>query len=218
MNTIIPTTILDGFFDDPHWVRKFALDQEYHTDPKFKWPGKRSTSLPDINPHLFYHTINKFLAIFYEEDQIEEWAGTACFQIVDGRYDQGWVHKDSDLISGVIYLNPNPPKKTGTMLYDPKVPGAQSVHTEEKMQFIADPENNLEMCRETRFTNNNQFETSVGVANAFNRLVAYDSHNFHSAMDFFGEKDDDSTSRLSLVFYISKLVVKKNPIHRMRTI
>lgn len=215
---MIPTTILDGFFEDPDYVRKFALQQQFYTDPNNMWPGKRSAPLHEINPHLFFHTVDKFLSLFYTRDAIEEYEATAMFQIVDGRYDQGWVHRDSDLITGIVYLNPNPPLKTGTMIYDPKVPGAQIVNGIEKVTANRDPETHRESVKEFRDQNNGQFETSIGVANKYNRLIAFDSNLHHAAMDFFGEEARDETSRLTLIFYITKLVVDKTPVHRLRSV
>ena len=67
-NYIIPTTIVDDFFDDPELVRKFALEQEYKSDPDLKWPGARSAELHSVDPNFFGNTIQRFfqLLIFTE--------------------------------------------------------------------------------------------------------------------------------------------------------
>jgi len=56
-NYIIPTTVVDDFFDNPMKVREFALQQEFKTDPHNLWPGKRTALLNDIDPALLNHII-----------------------------------------------------------------------------------------------------------------------------------------------------------------
>ena len=64
-----------------------------------------------------------------------------------------------------------------------------------------------------RKENNEQFIESIVVKNKFNRLIAFDSHLYHSAE---GIDDDDTHDRLTLVFFIEKLNVDEYPLQRLR--
>jgi hypothetical protein len=63
-NYVIPTTVVDDFFDDPYLVTEFASKQSYAKDVHNQWPGERTESLHKLNPDFFANTINKFLRIF----------------------------------------------------------------------------------------------------------------------------------------------------------
>lgn len=121
-NYIIPTTIIDNFFDDPVWIRNFALEQEYFVDDTHQWPGKRTRPLHELNPQLFNHIIERFVSVFYNlEHHRMGWNVQAYFQLVNDDFQEGWVHVDKDaLISGVVYLNPNSPADAGTTIINLK--------------------------------------------------------------------------------------------------
>ena len=48
-NYIIPTTVVDDFFDDPHMVAEFAKKQTYSKDTHNQWPGERTESIHKLN-------------------------------------------------------------------------------------------------------------------------------------------------------------------------
>lgn len=206
MNYTIPTTVLDNFFDNPYEVRKFALEQEYFTDPNHTYPGKRTRELHEINRPLFLHTIDRFNSLFYRSGEVQSWAARVQFQLIDDSYNSGWVHRDNEMISGIIYLTPDADPNSGTTIYKPKFTGASELICPQKYM---QPE-------ESRTANNDQFEEAIVVKNYFNRLLAFDSREFHAANDYFGK--DDTTSRLTLVFFIEKLNTRHLPIQRLHLI
>jgi hypothetical protein len=204
MNYTIPTTVLDNFFDDPLEVRRFALEQEFLPDINQSYPGKRSRPLHEISTPLFKHTINRFNSIFYVLNDIDGWQATAYFQLIDNT-SAPWVHRDLQTISGIIYLNDNSDPATGTTIYKPKTTGLFGLDVTDKQILPED----------ARLANNSQFEESVVVKNKFNRLVAFDSKEFHAASSF-DEIDEDQ--RLTLVFFIERLNVRHYPIQRVHLI
>jgi hypothetical protein len=206
MNYLIPTVVLDNFFDDPLWVRDFALKQEYTKDPDGLYPGKRTQPLHELNEKLFKHVINRFNSIFFYLEHIEGWQARAFFQQIDSSYNEGWVHRDVDLISGLIYLNPNPSLDTGTTIYKPKATGL----------FGVNPMNKQSLPGSVREENNGEFDESIIVKNRFNRLIAFDSTEFHCANKFTGNSPE--TNRLTLVFFIERLQVPHFPIQRVNLI
>lgn len=213
MNYVIPTTVVDNFFEDPIAIRKYALSLDYELDPEGRWPGKRSKNLHIINRGLFDNICEKFFSLFYdvENDENLRWTVKAAFQLTDSSYEEGWVHSDLSLISAVIYLNDNPDPNTGTTIYKPKTVGTKMLHTEEKIRQIRNKNNG-----NYRKENNEQFEESIIIKNKFNRLVAFDGYSYHGANMFEGSTEE--TSRLTLVFFVEELRGNKYPIQKLRTI
>jgi hypothetical protein len=212
-NYIIPTTVIDNFFEDPMLVRNFALKQSYHKDKNNNWPGERSESIVNLDKNFFGNTINKFLRLFYDLDKTEvSWLAKAFFQKVDSKYNKGWVHQDrTAMISGIIYLNDIYVPNTGTTIYHSSIVGERMLHVDKTAESFNYPEKTKEL-EHYREENNNQFEESVVVKNRFNRLIAFDSHLYHAASDFV--RNDDT--RLTMVFFIDKLYANPYPIQRMR--
>jgi hypothetical protein len=208
-NLIIPTTIVDGFFNNPDAVRELALKQEFLSDPQNKWPGKRSKPLHEINPELFQYVHNKFFNMFYP-DKINtpySYLATSCFQLIDSNYKAGWIHFDEELITIIIYLNKNPNKEAGTIIYSQKNEGSGNVHGDKKRDLFKGVIDEDEGGK-YRIENNNRFQEEIIVKNKFNRLFAFDSNLPHGVQDYSNDEP-----RLTLVSFITNLQVNKYPIH-----
>jgi|APGre2960657444_1045066.scaffolds.fasta_scaffold06881_2 hypothetical protein len=203
MNYSIPTTIVDNFFNDPIEVREFALKQEFTSDPTNNYPGKRTESVAKLNLALYQHVLDRFHSVFYSSlSEIEECNASMTFQLIDKTFKSGWVHRDSTIFSGLIYLNPLPNPEGGTTIYKPLYTGTTEMSLE----------GNQSRSEEDKLKNNSNFAESIVIKNQFNRLIAFDSRQFHAAINFFG--DTDQTSRLTLVFFIERLITDKLPMQR----
>lgn len=211
-NLVIPTIIVDDFFNNPDGVREFALQQEYFSDPNNRWPGKRSKPLHEINPELFGYTHNKFLSLFYPDMTNTPYAyrATTMFQLIDSNYKAGWVHYDEDLITVLIYLNKNPNKESGTVVYSQKQEGVTLTNVDKK-QALFSGSIDEEEGKQYRLENNDRFQEEIIVKNKFNRLFAFDSHLPHGVQDFSNDEP-----RLTLVSFIHDLQAKNYPIHSMQ--
>jgi len=214
MSYLIPTTIVDNFFEDPIKIREYALTQEFFNDPENSWPGQRTRPVPSINPKLFHHVIKKSLKLFYRDDEQFEYESTMYFQLSDVSYGTGWIHADvANMITGIIYLNPGADLSAGTTIYQPKNIGNEPINSDIKTESF---KGTIQNCIQARNENNDQFEETIVIKNKFNRLVLFDSHLYHSANDFIGT--DKDSSRLTLIFFINKLFTRNFPIHRMKKI
>jgi hypothetical protein len=211
-NYIIPTTVVDDFFDEPVMVKEFALAQSYSKDQFNQWPGKRSESIHKLNPDFFSNTINKFLRIFYTENANIEWSGFGFFQRISDVYDQGWIHVDGTLITGIVYLNEDNNAASGTTIYQPKILGEQMMHVDKRTESIEYPKKSKDY-KNYREENANQFEESIVLKNKFNRLVAFDSHLYHAGNDF---SNSDQSDRLTMVFFLDKLYTDGFPLQRTK--
>ena len=211
-NVAFPTTIIDGFFDDPDAVREFALKQEFKDSENdgYIWPGKRSKLLHEICPNFFQTFVNKMLSAFYDLNSTEyKWEATACFQIVNKEYQYGWVHKDKDVFTGIVYLSKNY-ENSGTTLYEAKNPIEAAIKHHDKKQESFRDLTALENNRVYREENNNQFIPSITVEGKYNRLVLFDSHLYHSANNF-------SDDRLTLIVFVKNIFILNSlhPIQRV---
>jgi hypothetical protein len=215
INYTIPTTVIDNFFDDPMWVRNFALAQDYAPAPEGIWPGERTIYLHELNPAFFDHVISRALATFYDFQFHQlDWNAKGHFQRVNEKYEQGWIHRDTASITGIIYLDPDPEPTAGTTIYKPKFPGTLELHTMARNQSFLDT-SKTQTVAHLRKENNDQFEESIVIKNQFNRLVMFDSHLYHGANTYTGQ---DNTSRLTLVFFIIGIVSPyKYPLQRTKS-
>ena len=210
-NLIIPTTIIDGFFNDPDAVKEFALKQEFLIDPQNKWPGKRSKPLHEINPDLFQYVHNKFFSMFYP-DKINtsySYLATSHFQLIDSNYKAGWIHFDETFITIIIYLNKNPNKEAGTIIYSQKNEGLGTIHNDKKQALFKGDIDEDEGSK-YRIENNDRFQEEIVVKNKFNRLLAFDSNLPHGVQDFSNDEP-----RLTLVSFVTNLQAKNYPMHSL---
>jgi hypothetical protein len=60
------------------------------------------------------------------------------------------------------------------------------------------------------------FVETIRVSNVYNRLVTFDAYLKHAAHDYFG--NDDSNSRLTIIFFVKKLFADHTPISRHKLI
>ena len=214
-NQFIPTTVVDDFFDNPEYIRDYALSLEYVKDLEYTWPGKRTKQLYEIDPALFEFVINRALSLYYRPGiDYTEWRAKCCFQLVDKSYGNGWIHKDKETITGIVYLNKDANPSAGTTIYERKT-GHSLLNNDKKQQFFKgeiDPKT-AEIYRQE---NNDQFEETVTIKNKFNRLIMFDSALYHGANDFADINNQQEGDRLTLIFFIEKIDVYQHPIVRMK--
>jgi hypothetical protein len=213
-----PITVVDDFFEYPDAVREFALQQEYLPDPNNKWPGKRSKPLHELNLALFSNTVNKVFSLFFNLNKTKiSWNTNVCFQKVNSKYQEGWVHTDENICTGIIYLSKSE-NKCGTTIYRPIDPINASIkNADKKIESF----NNTDLIPNTndfRLENNKQFRSTVTIQEEYNRLVLFDGHLLHSANEFYGDEDD--SARLTLVFFVKQIHIHEEdavfPVPRMR--
>ena len=194
-NTYFPTTIVDGFFDNPDAIREFALKQKYFTDPSGRWPGSRTELLSDISPSIFHSICKKILTLFFTSEQIYSYDVEITFQLINENFLSGWVHKDSCIATAMVYLTPE--SESGTSLYlKQNIEYEDSSYDKEKIEGYKNYSDNDTY----RFQNNQHYKETVNIKGIFNRLIFFDSNIYHSAHDFFGINKENS--RLTLVCFV----------------
>lgn len=165
--------IVDDFYKDPYAVRDFALTLEYfdknNNDGGFI--GKRTRK-----QYLFPGLREKFEQIMNRKIvRWEEYGMNGRFQMgIAG--DPQVFHCDSQTWAGMLYLTPDAPFETGTALY---------AHKATKIRHSSHPEI-MSTFRWQTTLDATPYEPVDVAGNVFNRLVLFDAHSIHSAMDYFG--------------------------------
>jgi hypothetical protein len=216
MNTIIPTTIVDNFFEDPDSIRAFAQAQQYKLDEQGRWPGSRSYTLEQLNPQLFAHTCNRMLSVFWDMGNVPlHWTAQGAFQSISASYGAGWVHQDADsLLTAIVYLTPMTATSAGTSIYRRKDRAAYVDPAWEEAKrtgYLTGAMNTPEYLAAQAATNG-LYEPTVQVANLYNRLLIFDSSLYHGVPTFDTHQED----RLTLTMFFKSIASPVlNPMQRM---
>ena len=224
-----PTTVLNDFFDDPHDIIEISKSSKikWISAGDGSWPGVRSQPLADINMDLNMFIMKKYFYTFfnYEEMQRVSFQSECTFQRIDPKLKSGWIHSDfPNIHTFVIYLTPNANPCSGTCTYTPKSylkrlstkkensPRKLSFDEMKKLHYSG--KISVEEMESARVEHNSQFEKDVMIYNRFNKLVGFDSHQYHGVEEF----NTDTKERLTIVTFIHSLSCPPTPYQRMKAI
>lgn len=221
-NIYFPTTIVDGFLDNPDEVRDYGLQQFANgniindTDTR-NYPGVRSIPLHKLNPILFDAISDKIMKIFFRHDVPISWSCSMYYQLVESKHGAGWVHRDPTIATCIIYLTPTKQKNIGTSIYKQKYMAAEAILYQSSLDIFK--KNNKLSSKEEekkRLSNNANFDEVIRVEGLYNRLLMFDGSMMHAAQNFVGEGVNDS--RLTIVGFIHSLDTKEQqyPITRSK--
>jgi hypothetical protein len=217
-----PTIVVDNFWDNPNWVREYALSQKF--DVAGKYPGMRTKNLDELNPQLFEKFVKKVYGIYYDLESIERDGIDlsirieTSFQLIppytgdpNDAKDQGWIHMDhSAIFAGIIYLNPSNPFECGTSIYKPIDESKLDWSQQERLDFwMGGKEDNYYQAFEN---NNSNFIETINVSNVYNRLISFDAYSYHGAQNFVTHDEP----RLTQVFFVYDSTIE-SPLDRMKT-
>jgi hypothetical protein len=214
---IWPTVIVDNFFDNPHEIIKASKNFTFKKDLEGRWPGERSDDISILDNKMFNWINYKIVRLLYPMDhQKMSWKAIQYFQKVDGNIynTEGWVHSDSPMeFTVIIYLSNH--KNCGTSLFDKTTFFNSVSHLKEKQEMYLkkDMKNGLKNLKK----NNEKFEKKLTINSRFNRLVLFDSNQFHAA-DSFKEEKYENEERFTLITFFSSLNSEdiKYPITEMK--
>ena len=192
--------VIDNFYTNAKETRDYILTQEFKV--RGNYPGQRTTS--KANNHL-KEMIQGYIQHF--AGKIVKWPmpsttdidGQNNAEIYNGAYqyttsrDRTWIHNDGwNNWAGVLYLTPNAPVNSGTGIFRFK-DGTRTVDE-------AEARGNKKILDESSQDYNN-WELVDKVGNVFNRLVLFNSKQYHASLDYFGTNKDNG--RLFQVFFFS---------------
>jgi hypothetical protein len=215
-SNLFPVVCVDGFYDDPVAIKRFAEEQNYARDPSGRWQGERTDPIDQLSQDLFSEFCEKLFSIYFDLNYTYvEWVVTTKFHRIDPcGYQKSWIHADDEVcsIAGVIYLDEDQDPNAGTKIYTPK----NNLNlddfdkwNEKKSAFIL---NGDETGYEESLNNQHSFfDESVSVKNSFNRLVSYESNQYHAPVL------STTKPRLTQVFFVNMLKTDDQyPMNRMR--
>jgi len=240
--TRFPTVCVDNFYDNPNKVREFALSLDYDNveNSTGYYPGVRTKPLHEVNSEFFNMFCNKIFSVFYDlsnPNLFLEWEVFTTFHKIPPLKEPktdlrntGWIHQDPHVVlAGVIYLNPNAPLDTGTSMYRIKNPETfaednihRDVYHQKKIEFLKMKEasqwdsmtkDETVLYNEAVNKNNELFEETIRVNNVYNRLVTYESCDWHRPVNYYMGNDEP---RLTQVFFVNKLSTSHTPISRIQ--
>tara|TARA_Y100000004_G_scaffold75235_1_gene84571 strand:- start:491 stop:1156 length:666 start_codon:yes stop_codon:yes gene_type:complete len=201
---IWPTLIVDNFLNDPIKVKEFALKQSYSPDKEGRWPGERSDYLHILNRNLFDSITVKIMSLMYPYEisyNNMQWNALCSFQKIKPQISNlGWAHHDAgNEFTAIIYLSSH--LNCGTSVCEPKdFYNKNDMHTEKKKQmFLNNDKKMIPFQKEV----NNCFTDTINISSRFNRLVLFDSSNYHRANQF--EEKNITEDRLTLICFFTDI-------------
>ena len=226
-----PVITVDSFFDHPDSVVREAENLEYGPDPHGLWPGVRSQHLKEAHPEIYYHTMRKFLSLWYSSEEMSRinWDCDMWFQRIsppvkerkDSPLNTGWVHRDFPTISaGVVYLTPGANSTTGTGIYTDEENLAHPLNrwsvdngfqgSKEQVYSKSFSPADLGHLENKKKQHDSHFKPDIIVSNRYNRLISYGSQYAHKEQ-YLGSKIDNK-DRLTLVFFLRDISGVDTPL------
>ena len=221
--------VIDDFYPNPDEVREKALELKYKSgistlpNGRVNHPGSRATT-----NHLtgWYHANriylrNRWQQIVNEKTTAFTRIGSNCafnLGLEDKENRFSWIHSDDGMApqarakytmwACVIYLSPNPPPRTGTLLFENpngSIYDDQMLGHKDEMK---DKAKYYPPIRENYWDNPVAFDKNwkvhLNVANRYNRMVMYNGHMLHAPEDA-GYGTTKETGRLTQIgFWFSE--------------
>jgi hypothetical protein len=122
------------------------------------------------------------------------------------KFNEGWIHKDPSILSGIIYLSKD---SVGTNIYDPIDPNHTHHPQPQKNIFYTGGDITEDEYSKGMVENNSKYKESIIINGKFNRLVLFEGNVSHGVPSFYCEGEE----RLTQVFFVYKINDVCNPIN-----
>ena len=212
---LFPTLVVDDFLDDPDYVLDLAKNAEYNDPGLTNHPGVSSKKhINDIDKELFEYVHLKLLGIYWDLKNPVAYNTRMDFLKIDYNYEGilnvGPIHVDSehgDICAGLVYLNKNSMKDTGTSFY--KKLDNNYVNSEEhylepmRRHHAGEHVEGIEKIKQDHF---DKFEETMRVQSQYNRLLTYGSDVYHASTTF-----GTGQTRYIMRFFIISIDSKHQP-------
>tara|TARA_Y100001972_G_C7500674_1_gene253415 strand:+ start:86 stop:625 length:540 start_codon:yes stop_codon:yes gene_type:complete len=175
------TLIIDNFLDNPDEIRNILINNKVSFKNSGSYPGKRTSCVDDIDYQNMI--IQKLESILPFKIKMAEYSFPFQLCLSDV---ETWVHMDPYDWTGVLYLTPNAPLKSGTIFV---------VADDEIKEFISkDPTNKIKK--------ESTVESVIG--NVYNRMLLFRGDIPHSS-NLAGFGDCLENGRLTQVFFFDEV-------------
>lgn len=185
--------IIDNIYENPEEVREYALIQSYEAHNYH--PGIRTNSIY-MQPELYTFIEKVFLSYDLKVTDVDNY-----FQY-NTADETTWIHHDNqnyngeNTYAGIIYLTPNAPIPGGTAMYkyiDGNMDRLDTEILQNKKSITANSKDSSKWIKTTK------------LGNIFNRLIIYNSSNYHSSMEYFGNNIQDARLMQLLFIHVKPL-------------
>ena len=171
--------VIDDFYENIDEIRKIALDQPF--DDVGNYPGGRTKSFASEElKQRFEIIIGKKITYWPEQYN-------GSFQITN-KDNVSWIHRDKTNYSVVIFLTPNAPINSGTILYSHKASGLRCASNDKEEELLSNDSSNDDAW--------NQIDI---IGNIYNRCLIFNGKTTHKSNVYFGDTKDNS--RLTQTFF-----------------
>lgn len=176
--------VVDGFYVDPFYVRATALASSF--DVRGNYPGLRTRPFLNDSIRAAVQALVRLPIVFWPDDEYN-----GSFQYATAR-DRTWIHADQTTnYAGVVYLTPDAPPSSGTSFYQHIPTGLRFYPPTAELQQQCDHDSQ-------DYTKWVKLDT---VANIFNRIILFDSRQYHASDPYFG--DSLANARLFQTFFFN---------------
>lgn len=200
-----PTVVIDDFLKDPFYIRDYALSLEYFKGVTYS--GTRTENLFLTNEYLANQLCKKILVSCGLIGNT--YKATAFFHLTGEEFgDQGWPHRDFDsfdpnddtVFASVIYLSPDARGlKSGTSLFKYKTFENPYSYVKPMRESFASEKDNL-IEKKACLKN---YDETIRVGGAFNRVIAYDARKPHCGNEYFGSNKEEK--RLTMIAFFTDI-------------
>lgn len=184
--------VIDSFYTNPDETREFILKQDFKV--RGNYPGQRTISYANEDMKNDIQKVIEPLCgkITYWKSGNESDNYNGSFQYTTSR-DRSWVHTDHGTDwAGVLFLTPNAPLSGGTGIY----------MYEDGTRFEKEArERKINKLVNDHSQDMTKWKLVDRIGNVYNRLVLFNSKQFHTSMDYFGNSKEDG--RLFQVFFFN---------------
>jgi len=185
MHNFAPTVCRDNFFEDPHKI--IELSKQIDFKPTKYISGYRSDYLDKIDIDLYKYVNTRLLSVFYPTANNIQFSSHTYFQKSVPDACDGWVHQDTKMLTAIIYLTPG--GTSGTSLFNIKkeflMPDWSVDNRVLKHEYFKNKdkysEKEKEIILQQKLKHNNHFEKTVNFEGVFNRMICFDSKQYHAA-------------------------------------
>ena len=216
---------VDDFFNDPEMIVDYGKSlPKKNID---RQPGRSSGSLWEIDNILSRAIMMKILSCYYDLDYIDiswqesEMSFREIPRFSENKNDirnKGWIHQDDNdhaQLAGLIYLTPNIDPDSGTSLYSVKSNKYKKEKQVLKNELYKSGHFDREEYTKSYINHEKALFEKVRFQNSFNRLIMYDTGEWHRANSFYNGDGEDA--RLTLAFFVGN-VYEDVPSHELMSI
>ena len=212
----IDSIIVNNFLDDPDAVRSWVIDNSkngfLNFDIEGSYPGKRTYQLANIDYRSMVESkLKQILPFKFEMDmkRSDSYAYQVCLE-----NEMTWVHVDSSHWAGILYLTPNAPLESGTLIYREEYKPIlnkmslkiQRLALDSNKTKTLDDEDKISKEMDSLMEGSNITDVTIQVNNIYNRLLLLRGSCLPHRSNISGFGNSLENGRLTQVFFFNEVI------------